>query len=169
MRRRLLLTLLATLILAPAALAAPAAAPSDGTLSVRNGDGAIGMGSFKGAVIGRIGQGTLEIEIPLEADCGALYVWGAENERDRFRTKADGATVSVCTFAGRNIRFRVIATRPQVLRVTRATDVDLSAVGTGYVRLKGRGGGPDGTFSLNGGDYRSLPDDGDTFVLDADA
>lgn len=167
MRRRLLLTLLAALFAAPAALAAPGLGPNDGTLSVRNGDGAVAL-NMRGAAIGRVGSGTLEVETPVSGSCEDLDVWGPESMRERaFEVTKDGLDVQVCRFAGRNIRFRLIGGR-QVVRIKGASDVDLSAVGIGYFFLDGADTRPNGTFSQNGGPYRPLPQERTRFGLVAE-
>ena len=145
-----------------AALAVPASSAArpdgtgEGTLSVKNGEGKVTL-DVRGAVVGRLGSGVLEIEDPKGGDCDALNVWGAERERREFRPKDFEAIVVVCRFTGSNIRFRLVGGQ-QAVRIKGAKDIDLSVVGRGAFVIRGTGG-KDGTFSLNGEPYTSLPEE----------
>ena len=163
-RRALLLALLVAAAVPVVALAA--AAPADGTLSVKAGDGQVSL-NLKGAVIGLVGQGRVEIEAPKEDDCDELNVWDADVEKTRLkptRVKAPntGAFVTVCVFSGKDVRFRLIG--QYQVRLT-GKKISLSAVGRGPVTVKGDGGANDGTYAVNGSDHVSLPDDVKRFVL----
>jgi hypothetical protein len=70
--------------------------------------------------------------------------------------------VTVCVFTGKDIRFRLIG---QNLVRLDGKNISLSAVGRGPVAIKGAGGLTDGTYSVNGGDYTSLPDEIKRFML----
>jgi hypothetical protein len=76
-----------------------------------------------------------------------VQVWGAE----RHREPSDTTDV----WSGTNVRFRIAGR----FRITVAgSDIDLSAIGTGKVGLHGNDtNGPDGTFWINDGPTRSLP------------
>ena len=65
-------------------------------------------------------------------------------------------------FTGKDIRFRLIG---QNLVRLDGKNISLSVVGRGPVAIKGAGGLTDGTYSVNGGDYTSLPDEIKRFVL----
>jgi hypothetical protein len=164
------LTLLAVLAV-PAVAAALPSAPGDGTLSVRNGDGLIRLELIRGAAIGRIGDGTLTVVDPHNDDCEAPLVWD-DGERAEFEKKIvvvrSEPTVfeTRCVFRGVDMRFRLIGHDGDTFRL-RGESIGLSAVGRGSVYLDGRGEGPDGTYSLNGEEYASLPDDGRTLRLAA--
>ena len=167
-RKALLVTLLVAAVIPAAALADTIAVPSDGTLSVKNGDGYVGL-NLRGALIGLVGQGRVEIEAPKDDDCDLLNVWGAEDEKTRLkpaRVRGKGETsldlVTVCVFTGKDIRFRLIGQNQVRLD---GKNISLSAVGRGPVAIKGAGGLTDGTYSVNGADYVSLPDEIKRFTL----
>jgi len=166
-RKPLLLTLLAAALAPAAALADPVAVPSDGTLSVKNGDGQVVL-NLRGAAIGLVGNGRVEVEAPKDDDCDALNVWGAEDEKTRLkaaRVKKGETTadlVTVCVFTGKDVRFRLIGANKILLE---GKNISLSVVGRGPVAIKGEGGVADGTYSVNGGEYTSLPDKLERFTL----
>ena len=146
MRPILLLFLLSSLLLPATALATPNA-PGDGTLTVKHGSGIVKL-SIRGAVIGRFDDGRLVVRDPVDGDGGGVSCWGAE-------TKHLIDTTTVC--AGTDVRFRMVGGL-YIVKLT-ANGVDLSAVGKGTAALTGVGFGPDGMYSLNGADPRSLPDE----------
>lgn len=157
MRRLLCLGLLSALLAPAAAWAGPTAPPEDGTLSLRNADGGIYL-KLRGVAIGRLGSGTLEIELLGEQDCADLNVWGDEDgPRDFIRFRETGELLTICRFAGKRIRFR-LSGAPLTLRIKWGRNVNLSAVGTGAGTLNGLGGLNDGLYALNGAPYASLPD-----------
>ena len=165
-RKALLLTVLAAALAPAAAWADPTAVPTDGTLSVKNGDGSIAL-NLRGAAIGLVGNGRVEVEAPRDDDCDALNVWGAEDEKTRLKPARvrKGATpaelVTVCVFTGKDVRFRLIGQNHIRLE---GRNISLSAVGRGPVTIRGDGG-LDGTYAVNGGDYTSLPDEPKRFIL----
>jgi hypothetical protein len=158
--KRLLLTCALVLLAAPAALAATAA-PAEGTLSVRNGDGNVTLTLRGGAIIGRFASGTISVEVPDSGDCDEPLVFGAE--REVVKTDELGF-VTRCVYSGRNLRFRLVGAE-QLVRITNAKDADLSVVGRGSVILKAAAPFRSGTYSLNGGDYVPLPDVAKRIVL----
>jgi hypothetical protein len=165
MRRSLLIALLAALAL-PGLAAADKTAPGDGTLSVRAGIGTVELKNFRGVLIGLVGQGTLRIEDPKDLGCDSFNVFGAEREFEKSKFKArEFDFVTVCVFGGKDVRFRLVD--PQTSVQIQGRDISLSAVGRGVALLDGKGGGPDGTFSVNAGEYLSLPDEGKRFLLGA--
>ncbi len=159
MRRLFLLTLLVC------GLAVPAAAPAasgDGTLSVRDGDGRVHLLDLRGALVGRINHGVLEVQVSKAADCDELAVWGAEDERLRSR-RTEFGTETICVFSGkRAMRFRLTGSLISVL--VRGKDIDLSVVGKGGLMIRGAGNA-DGAYSVNGSAYASLPEDGSWELL----
>ena len=165
MRRLLVVILLLSLAVPPAALALRRA-PGDGSLVVRNGSGFLRL-DITGAVIGRLDGGQLEIVSPTVDDCDELNVWGAD--RTRTRSLRDGTTT--CTFAvfqrtPQSIRFRLVLGSQEILTIRNGEGFSLSAIGQGFGALRGDGGA-DGFFSLRGSPLRSLPDDGLRFSLGA--
>jgi hypothetical protein len=158
----MVLTLVAVGALAAAAVASALRAPvQDGTLSVRDGRAAIVL-RMNGSIIGRFTRGHLTVVEPI-VDDSTVVVRGAERERS--------VNERTTVYRGTNIRFRVASGRRFVIRLE-AKGIDLSAVGRGEGTLDGWGDPEDGVFfdgsySLNGGDYRSIPDERTRFELAA--
>ncbi len=131
----------------------------DGTLSVRDGRAAIVL-RMKGGVIGRFASGKLTVTDAAD-DADTVVVRGAERERD--------LTQRTTVYSGTNIRFRVSADKRIVVKID-GLKINLSAVGRGDGWINGRGDPEegiyfDGSYSLNGGDYKSLPDERFRFEL----
>jgi hypothetical protein len=152
--RLLLLTVAAVSTLAATAVAT-AARPTveDGTLSVRDGRGTIVL-RMRGGVIGRFARGKLTVTEP-EGGASTVIVRGEEDSFER----NERTTV----YTGNNIRYRIASERRIVVKLE-ATKINFSAVGRGEVFLDGRGNPEngvffDGSYSLNGDAYRSLPDE----------
>jgi hypothetical protein len=167
MRRLLLVILLVCLSVPPAALALRTA-PGDGTLAVRTGEGFLRL-DITGAVIGRLDAGRLELVSPRVDDCEDWDVWGADRTRIPSRSLRDGTTTCIFTVfpsTPQAIRFRVVLGARESLIIRGGTSFSVSAVGQGEGLIKG-GGGLDGTYSLNGASFKSLPDLGLTFTLGA--
>jgi hypothetical protein len=156
MRRLVWLTVLAFALAAPAVGFALSGA-DDGTLSVKAGVGKVYL-NFTGSAVGRLQHGVIQITDPLANDGPGLDFSGCE-ERDRVDT------TSICR--GTNLRFRAIGGKYQIL--IKGTGSYLSAVGYGYAVMNGAGDDPnvisDGTYSLNDGPYKSLPDFRTTFNI----
>lgn len=150
----------AVLMLAGATLATAARAPvEDGTLSIRDGRANITL-KMRGGIIGRFARGKLWVS---DSESGTIVVRGAERERD--------VDANTTLYSGQSIRFRIVDDRRTVVRI-QAAKINLSAVGRGDVVLDGWGDPPggvffDGSFSLNGEDYRSIPDERTRFDLEA--
>lgn len=152
--RLALLAAVAVLSLALTALAS-AQRPGpveDGTLSVRDGRATIQL-RMKGGVIGRFARGQLKVTESL-GDTSTIVVRGAE----KVRSTSTRTTV----YSGKNIRFRIADDRKIVVTIS-ATKINFSAVGRGDGWLDGWGNPSagvyfDGSFSLNGDEYRSIPD-----------
>lgn len=165
MRRLLFLGLLVCLA-APTAALALRRAPEDGTLVVRNGDGALRL-EGPTAVIGRLQGGQLDVLSPDFADCADLTVLGADRRRSR------GEDTMRCVFTERPfrgtpqaLRFRLILEEGDSLTIRRGSGIFISAVGQGRGQIQGDGG-RDGFYSLNGEPFESLPDEPLTFTLAA--
>jgi hypothetical protein len=74
-------------------------------------------------------------------------------------------------YTGRNIRFRIADEKRFVVRIN-ASKINLSAVGRGEGWLDGWGNRAagvyfDGSYSLNGSPYKSIPDERDPIQLSA--
>jgi hypothetical protein len=133
---------------------------NDGTLTVRDGRAATQL-RLKGSVIGRIANGRIAVtSSPFGTTSAVVRGW----EKRQF----NGATT---VYIGKNIRFRVGDARRFTVRLT-GKGLNYSAVGRGDGWLDGWGDPAagvffDGSFSLNGDAYRSLPDLRTTFELQA--
>jgi hypothetical protein len=145
MRRLLTFAMLAALAL-PAASAARTQGANDGTVSVRDARGTITI-SGRGGVIGSFARGSVTIADPVEGDGTGPVVTGDDWSRDR-----DATTT---TWGGTKVRFRIIGGSFRI--VVRGRGINLSLVGTGKVTLSGAGTADDGSYSVNGGDYISVP------------
>ena len=160
--RKCVLTLLVCLLAVPAiGSAALMRTAGDGTLSVEDGRGTVVL-SVRGGVIGRFDRGSVTIVDLTPHDAFEPKVWGAE------RDSADGER-----HTGRDVRFRVIGGEFFVL--VNGAGIELSAVGSGWTTLTGRGRDP-GLFSLDGEECsaprascRELPSEPRKFRLGTDA
>src|ERR687898_374883 len=164
MRSARLILLAAAAVFSLAIAAASGARPGpveDGTLSVRDGRASLQL-RLKGGVIGRLGRGKLTVVDAL-SDTSTVVVRGAE----KVSSPNDRTTV----YTGRNIRFRVADDKRFVVRIN-ASKINLSAVRRGEGWLDGWGNRAagvyfDGSYSLNGSPYKSIPDERDPIQLSA--
>ena len=171
--RRLVLLCFGVLVVLPAtAFAFQPLTAGDGTLSVRNGDGFIGLRLRSGVILGRVESGRIEVVDP-DVDCADLRVWDAE-DRDRGfvqkpgirQTPSSAQRVPSCVFKGEDMSLRLLDQSDVRIK---GTGLWLSVVGRGRVILDGYGTPAktrDGQFALNGGKPQSLPDDRETFVIE---
>ncbi len=149
--------LLAALLLAaftvPAALSADT--PSDGTLSVKRGRGAVLL-KLNGTVIGRLANGKVQVRDFRPFDNNVPLFTGCKVRHPAYN-------LTVCQ--GRNIGYRVLDGRFNTS--VRGSGISISAVGRGTVMVDGNGedGLPDGVMSIDSQPYESLPDDATTFPL----
>ena|SRR6266850_2049886 len=157
MRRLSVILSLFSVIAVPAAALAAPTATGDGSLVVKNGQAPwpsnipVVSLTITGSVIGQVEHGKLVIDAGPNADLEAQpQVTGAEWRGDS--TKSPTAQV----FRG-SFNFRAVGGTYTVL--VYGTGVNLVAVGTGTVKLAGLPDVPsgDGKYSLNGGDFASLP------------
>ena len=169
MRRLVRLTVLALALAAPAAGYAMAggSGSDDGTLSVKGGIGRVYL-SFNGSVVGRLGgRGYIQAFDPTANDGSGVVFTGCDVERDV------STSTSICRSDGKDtvVRFRAIGGKYVI--TIKGFGIFLSAVGHGYATLNGAGDSPDigydGTYSVNDGPYRSLPDELGTVLLAAPA
>jgi hypothetical protein len=154
MRRFLLfLGLMATLAV-PAVV--PAAASTDGTLSVKRGRATINI-KLRGTVIGRMASGTIRIR-----DLGP-YDDSIPQIR-HCRLRYPNSTTIACT--GKKIVFRAVDGR-FVVRL-KGSGIFLSAVGRGTVTVTGAANPnfpSNGVMSVDNGPYQQIPDFETTFTL----
>jgi len=161
--KALILLALSIGLLAAAATASAVRPPvEDGTLSVRDGRATVTL-RIKGSVIGRLARGRLTVTD--SPDGATIIVRGAEDE-----VPVSGRTT---LYSGKNIRFRIADDRRFVVKVV-GKGLNFSAVGRGDGWLDGWGdpeGGVffDGSYSLNGTDYPTLPNERTRFELSAPA
>jgi hypothetical protein len=167
MRRLVRLTVLALALALPPVGLAMGGGSDDGTLSVKAGIGRVFM-NVNGTVVGRVGKGSIQVTDPNPSDGQGFDFFGCDVETDK------STSTSVCTSDGKDgvVRFRAIGGNYRIT-ISRASGIFLSAVGHGYATLNGAGDradvGPDGTYSVNDGPYKSLPDYGGTVLLAAPA
>ena len=162
---RLLVPVLAAILaLAAAAVAASARIPAaDGTLSVQDGRATVHL-RMRGGIIGRLGRGKLTVTDPL-GDGSSVIVRGAESTRE--------VNDRTSVYSGVDVRFRIMDETRFVVRIN-GVKINFSAVGRGDGWLNGTGDPHsgvffDGTYSLNGGPYRSIPNERESFDLSARA
>jgi hypothetical protein len=161
--KALILVALSVGSLAAAAGAAAVRPPmEDGTLSVREGRATIQM-RMKGSLIGRLARGRLTItDSPVDTTTVVVRGWESR-QRD--------VTGKTTIFTGTGIRFRVADTKRFTVRVA-GKGLNFSAVGRGDGWIDGYGDPEDGIFfdgsySLNGTDYPTLPNERTRFDLAA--
>jgi hypothetical protein len=161
MRRLLVLCALCAFALPAPALAYVSGA-GDGTLVVRNGSSddlttpVVRLVAFHGAIFGQVDGGRIVID-DLTADS---YVPVVTNY-DSVHTVASDPSKKV--WKGLNMRFRVDGGKYTISLY--GSGIDLNAVGqpaSGKVWLQGSATvlPSDGRYSIDGGDFRSLPDVG---------
>jgi len=168
--RRILFVCLALCLVGPvAALAAAPLSSGDGTLAVRDGDGLVRVHLPNGVILGRVEDGELRVLDP-DVDCDDLdrtTVWNNDDLEVRYvapkagprQTPSSPRRVPVCVFStgDQPMRFRLLEGNVRV----RGTGIWVSAVGRGRAWVEGKTSkANDGRYSVNGGPFKSLPDDG---------
>jgi hypothetical protein len=151
---RILLALFASALLALPALAWGASrAADDGTLSVRNADGAIFVVA-RGTIIGACDRCRVSIVDPSPDDGAPPVVDGAESHKDLSDTHD--------LYSGSDVRFRLVGGLFKI-KIT-GYGVDLGVVAKGWGRIQAYDSNT-GTFSVNGAPRRLLPADREVFTL----
>jgi hypothetical protein len=135
----------------------------DGTLSIRDGRATMLL-RVKGSIIGRVTKGKLTITDSSDSSA-TIVVRGAENAKDL----TDKTTV----YSGTSIRFRIADDRKFSVRLS-GRGLNFSVVGRGEGWIDGVGDPSagifyDGSYSLNGDPYRSLPNEKTPLQLAAPA
>ena len=158
--RRLLITLLCGLIVAPAALAA-AHATGDGVLELKQVSGIVLLGKTaqpaQGTLWGQMDKGTLKVTDPIAGD-GAILVSGWKTRT--VYTPADDSSPKVVTYIGKDLHFRVTGGKYKLF--FSGSGIDLTAVGVGVAYLSGDPDADDaGDYAVNGGKWTPMP----VFVL----
>jgi hypothetical protein len=160
--KALVLAVLCAGVFAAAAVAHDLRPPlEDGTLSVRDGRATIQL-RMKGSLIGRLAKGQIVVT-DSPADTTTVIVRGAERERD--------LNARTTIYSGTNIRFRIADDRRFQVKIA-GKGLNFSAVGRGDGWMDGYGDPEDGVFfdgsySLNGTDYPTLPNERMRFELAA--
>jgi hypothetical protein len=151
---RTLLALVASAALAVPALAwAASSAADDGTLSVKNADGVVFVVA-RGTIIGACDRCKVSIVDPSPDDGAPPVVDGAETHKDLSDTHD--------LYSGNDVTFRIVGGFFK-LKVT-GSGIDLGVVAKGWGRIQAYDSNT-GTYSVNGGPRRLLPDDREIFVL----
>jgi hypothetical protein len=150
--RRLVVTLLAFLVVVPAAYAASGAV-GDGVLELDSVSGTVLIGTVaqpaKGALWGQMDKGMLRVYDPVAGD-GQVLVSGYEKKT----TSIDYPLQT--TYSGTNLHFRVTGGKYKL--VLRGSGIDLTAVGVGTAQLTGDIVADDqGDYALNGGKWLPIP------------
>jgi hypothetical protein len=151
---RLLFTLLASLIVAPAALGA-ARSTGDGVFELRAvyGTAQIGTNSqpARGVLWGQMDRGTMRVLDPVPGD-GQILVSGWQNKSTAIN--ADGLKVVV--YSGRDLHFRVTGGYYKLW--FNGAGIDLTAVGVGIAYLDGDDNAVDaGYYAVNSGKWVQMP------------
>lgn len=153
--RRVVLILLASLIVAPAAFAAARSA-GDGVFELKAVYGTVQIGTnsqpARGALWGQMDKGTLRVLDPVPGD-GQILVSGYETKYPT--VNSDGLKVTV--YSGRDLHFRVTGGKYK-LSFVNAQGLDLTAVGAGVAYLDGDETALDaGDYAVNSGDWVAMP------------
>lgn len=165
MRRTALVSVLLALLL-PAAAWAAKSVLGDGTLSVRSGDGTVRIDLDRGVAIGRIGSGRIELVDPKDTGCATALVWDAGEQILGVAEERTVDAEKLCVYRGLGLRFRLVGSDAKSIRLV-GQNISLSAVGRGKGWIRGSANDLDldGTWSLNGEDYVSLPSARQGFAL----
>jgi hypothetical protein len=167
MRRLVWLTVLAIALAVPAvAYAVVGSTSDDGTLSVKNGVGRV-FTSITGSAVGRLGKGDIKVIDPNPNDGLGPRFAGCDAITDNKST-----STWLCHSDGNGVvRFKAIGGK--YLITLKGSGIFLSAVGHGYATLNGAGEDLtdpfDGTYSVNDGPYKSLPNTNTPVTLAAPA
>jgi hypothetical protein len=156
MRRTFIVAALAAAFTVPAA---SADTPGDGTLSVKRGRGLVTIKLRRGTVIGRLGNGRVQIKDFRPFDNYAPQFLNCR------RPRYVNLTTTACQ--GKNISFKAVDGRYNV--TVRGSGIFLSVAGRGTFVVDGAGddGLPDGVMEMNDGPYESLPDFATSYTLEA--
>jgi hypothetical protein len=141
--RKLILILLASVLILPAAAIAGRDAPGDGSLVVSNADGKLTV-QGRGLIFGHLDRGTITILDYKPDDTTSLpSVSGA-----KFKIR-DGNVV----YSGSDVRFLFPGGKYSL--IVEGTNIDISAVGSGKFTATSDGGLDSGSFTVDGN--RTLP------------
>ncbi len=158
MKRLVPIAALVALLVLPSFAASANQTSGDGTLSVHAGRGKFVINA-KGGVIGSFVRGSVVITDPIDGDgTGPIVSLSGD---DWHKERSDTTDV----YGGTKVRFRLIGGAFRIRVIGRG--INLSVVGRGQVTINGEGTLEDGSYSLNGDDYQSVPADPFTFTLNS--
>ena len=136
--RKLILILLATVLILPAAALAGRESPGDGSLVVSNADGKLTV-QGKGLIFGHLDHGTITVVAYTPGDNTALpSVSGAKMR----------VTAKNVVYSGNDVRFLFPGGRYNL--IVDGTGISISAVGSGRFTAFGDGTSDDGSFTVDG-------------------
>ena len=150
--RRFFFTLLAVLVVAPAAYAASRSV-GDGVFELDSVSGTVVIGTLaqpaKGALWGQMDKGSLRVYDPLPGD-GQVFVSGYDSKS----VITDYPLQT--TYTGTDLHFRVTGGKYRL--VLKGSGIDVTAVGVGTAQLTGDLLADDpGDYALNGGKWIAVP------------
>ncbi|HET8893486.1 MAG TPA: hypothetical protein VFM96_05265 [Gaiellaceae bacterium] len=160
MRRIVVFSVFALALAVPAAGFALHATPGDGTLVVKDGTAPKGQAVVQlvitGSAIGRV-RGLGKIVIDNATASSNPEVTGADGCKNLAADDPRQIYGSAILCTGNDFRFRAVADTYAI--TIYGSSVYLLAIGQGKAILTGTPGDPtdDGVYSLNGGDFHSLP------------
>lgn len=160
MRRLVVFSVFALALAVPAAGFALHATAGDGTLVVKDGTAPKGTAVVQlvitGSAIGRI-RGLGKVVIDNATASSNPEVTGADGCKNLAADDPRQIYGSAIVCTGNDFRFRAVGDTYAI--TIYGSDVYLLAIGQGKAILAGTPGDPidDGTYSLNGGDFKSLP------------
>jgi hypothetical protein len=138
--RPLVLSLLAAVLVLPAAALAGARAAGDGTLVVRDANGKVTV-KGRGTIFGHFDHGSMTI-VDYKPDDGVdPQVNGAQQT-------VPGSSDGIWLYKGNDVRFRFFGGR-YTIRLA-GSGIDVSAVGRGVANISGQGTVDDGDFAVDG-------------------
>jgi hypothetical protein len=152
--RRLFFTLLASLVVVPAAFAG-GRSTGDGVFELKAVYGTVQIGTnlqpARGVLWGQMDRGTMRVVDPVPGD-GQILVSGYENRS--VGLTVDGLKVTI--YSGRDLHFRVTGGTYKVW--FRGQGIDLTAVGIGVAYLDGDENAVDaGDYAVNSGKWTPMP------------
>jgi hypothetical protein len=136
--RKLMLILLASVLIVPAAALAGRDAPGDGSLVVSSADGKLTV-QGRGLIFGHLDRGTITI-VGYRADDNTA-IPSVSGAKMKIR---DGNVV----YTGNDVRFLFPGGKYSL--IVEGTNVDISAVGSGKFSAIGAGGADNGSFTVDG-------------------
>jgi hypothetical protein len=153
--RRILVILLVSLVVAPAALA-NARATGDGVLELKSATGTVAIGKdsqpARGVLWGQMDKGKLVVVDPVPGD-GQILVSGWEK---RTVVPATDTALAATVYSGTNLHFRVTGGKYRLF--FNGSGIDLTAIGVGVAYLNGDENALDaGEYAVDSKDWVAMP------------